>query len=200
MFKFPLFLILTMMTLNSQAAKLMILGDSLSAGYQMPLEQSWPVLLNQQWKQKGKHSIINASISGETSDGALRRLAQLLEIHKPNVVLIELGANDGLRGFAPQQTKQNLSEIIKKIHATQAKSILMQIRLPKNYGRRYLEMFEALYPQLAKEYELPMIEFLLEDIYFKPELMMADGIHPLPSTQKHIAERLNKQLSPLMTK
>jgi len=196
MFKLPLILIITMMTFNSHAAKLMILGDSLSAGYQMPVEKSWPVLLNQQWQ--GKHSIINASISGETTDGGLRRLEQLLLIHKPDFVLIELGANDGMRGFVPLQIKQNLSNIIKTSQASQAKVILMQIQLPKNYGKRYIQMFEGIYPELAQEHSIDLIGFLLEDIIFKPELMMSDGIHPLPSTQAHIAQRLQKQLKELM--
>lgn len=120
-----------------QAQTLLVLGDSLSAGYQMQAEQSWPALLNEKWRQQGgEHTLINASISGETTQGGLARLPALLETHKPDWVLIELGANDGLRGFAPAITRANLTKMIELTRAHQAKTVLTQILLPRNYGAR----------------------------------------------------------------
>ena len=121
-----------------QAQTLLVLGDSLSAGYQMQAEQSWPALLNEKWQQQGgEHRLINASISGETTQGGLARLPTLLEEHKPDWVLIELGANDGLRGFAPAITRANLTKMVELAKASQAKTVLTQIQLPRNYGARY---------------------------------------------------------------
>ncbi len=139
------FLLLFLFTCRAMAADtLLILGDSLSAGYRMAANAAWPALLNEQWQ--AKTPVVNASISGDTSQQGLARLPALLKQHQPRWVLVELGGNDGLRGFPPQQTEQTLRTIIKDIKAANAEPLLMQIHLPANYGRRYNEAFGAIYP------------------------------------------------------
>ncbi|MDU2544181.1 MAG: multifunctional acyl-CoA thioesterase I/protease I/lysophospholipase L1, partial [Klebsiella sp.] len=132
------FLFLFLFTCRAMAADtLLILGDSLSAGYRMAANAAWPALLNEKWQ--AKTPVVNASISGDTSQQGLARLPALLKQHQPRWVLVELGGNDGLRGFPPQQTEQTLRTIIKDIKAANAEPLLMQIHLPANYGRRYNE-------------------------------------------------------------
>ncbi len=195
MLRFLCLLLCLLGSTSLQAAKLLILGDSLSAGYQMATEQSWPALLDQYWQQQSSdHSVINASISGETTDGGLRRLPRLLAKHKPDWILVELGANDGLRGFSPAQTRLHLQQIVRTAREAGSKPVLMQIRLPRNYGKRYLQLFESIYPELAAAESLPLLPFLLEEIALKPELMMADGLHPTAAAQAQIATSVRLQL------
>ena len=185
---------------SAQAQTLLVLGDSLSAGYQMPAEQSWPALLNEKWQQQGgEHKLINASISGETTQGGLARLPALLEEHKPDWVLIELGGNDGLRGFAPAITRANLTKMVALAKASQTKTVLTQIQLPRNYGARYLQPFEQIVPQLAQANGLPLMPFFLDDIVLRPELMMNDGIHPTAAAQPQIRDRVARFIEPLLT-
>ena len=185
---------------SAQAQTLLVLGDSLSAGYQMPAEQSWPALLNEKWQQQGgEHKLINASISGETTLGGLARLPALLEEHKPDWVLIELGGNDGLRGFAPAITRANLTKMVALAKASQTKTVLTQIQLPRNYGARYLQQFEQIFPELAQANGLPLMPFFLDDIVLRPELMMNDGIHPTAAAQPQIRDRVARFIEPLLT-
>ena len=185
---------------SAQAQTLLVLGDSLSAGYQMPAEQSWPALLNEKWQQQGgEHKLINASISGETTQGGLARLPALLEEHKPDWVLIELGGNDGLRGFAPAITRANLTKMVELAKASQAKTVLTQIQLPRNYGARYLQQFEQIFPELAQANDLPLMPFFIDDIVLRPELMMNDGIHPTAAAQPQIRDRVANFIEPLLT-
>ena len=185
---------------SAQAQTLLVLGDSLSAGYQMPAEQSWPALLNEKWQQQGgEHKLINASISGETTQGGLARLPALLEEHKPDWVLIELGANDGLRGFAPAITRANLTKMVELAKASQAKTVLTQIQLPRNYGARYLQQFEQIFPELAQANGLPLMPFFIDDIVLRPELMMNDGLHPTAAAQPQIRDRVASFIEPLLT-
>ncbi|MNH72458.1 Arylesterase precursor [compost metagenome] len=185
---------------SAQAQTLLVLGDSLSAGYQMPAEQSWPALLNEKWQQQGgEHKLINASISGETTQGGLARLPALLEEHKPDWVLIELGGNDGLRGFAPAITRANLTKMVALAKASQTKTVLTQIQLPRNYGARYLQQFEQIFPELAQANALPLMPFFLDDIVLRPELMMNDGIHPTAAAQPQIRDRVARFIEPLLT-
>ncbi|MBP8113579.1 MULTISPECIES: arylesterase [Aeromonas] len=185
---------------SAQAQTLLVLGDSLSAGYQMPAEQSWPALLNEKWQQQGgEHKLINASISGETTQGGLARLPALLEEHKPDWVLIELGGNDGLRGFAPAITRANLTKMVALAKASQTKTVLTQIQLPRNYGARYLQQFEQIFPELAQANGLPLMPFFLDDIVLRPELMMNDGIHPTAAAQPQIRDRVANFIEPLLT-
>ena len=185
---------------SAQAQTLLVLGDSLSAGYQMPAEQSWPALLNEKWQQQGgEHKLINASISGETTQGGLARLPALLEEHKPDWVLIELGGNDGLRGFAPAITRANLTKMVALAKASQTKTVLTQIQLPRNYGARYLQQFEQIFPELAQANGLPLMPFFLDDIVLRPELMMNDGLHPTAAAQPQIRDRVASFIEPLLT-
>lgn len=178
------------------ATTLLVLGDSLSAGYQMPLEKAWPSLLPNMMAEKGKPiNVINGSISGDTTGNSLARLPKLLTDHNPDYVLIELGANDGLRGFSPRTIESNLSSIISHIKAANAAPVLMQIHVLPNYGKRYTQAFSALYPKVADLHQIPLLPFLLEPILLDhPQWMMEDGLHPKPDAQPWIAEFVSKQL------
>lgn len=156
------------------AQRLLILGDSLSAAYGMQEAEGWVALLAQHAPVK----LINGSISGETTGGGLARLPALLQQHQPDWVLIELGGNDGLRGFSPALIADNLQQMIDLVKQHNAQPILMQIRIPPNYGPRYIERFTAIYPQLAAENTIALWPFFMDEIAIQPELMMADGIHP----------------------
>ena len=178
---------------------LLIVGDSLSAGYNIPVEESWPVLLPAQLKQKNqKIKIINASISGDTSGNGLARLPALLKEHQPDYVLIELGANDGLRGFSPNIISKNLSAIIDDVRTNNAKPILMQIRVPTNYGKRYGDAFAKIYPTLSEQKNTPIMPFFLEQVITKPEWMLSDGLHPNVKAQQWIAEFIATELGKII--
>ncbi|MFS2225190.1 multifunctional acyl-CoA thioesterase I/protease I/lysophospholipase L1 [Pantoea sp. B65] len=193
---YPFLLLLLLISRVASADTLLILGDSLSAGYRMPASVAWPALLNDKWQKQP--NVINGSISGDTATQGLSRLPALLKQHQPQWVLIELGGNDGLRGFPPQNVEQDLRKIITDIQAAKAQPLLMQIRLPANYGRRYNEAFSSIYPKLAQEYSIPLIPFFMEQVYLKPEWMQQDGIHPSPDAQAFIASQMAKQLAPLV--
>lgn len=178
---------------------ILILGDSLSAGYQMPIEQSWPSLLPDQLKQKGINAtIINGSISGDTSGNGLQRLPALLKQHNPDWVIVELGANDGLRGFPPATIKQNLDQIISLAKAKNSHVALMQIMVPPNYGKRYTQAFANLYPEVAKQQDIPLLPFFLKDVIVKPEWMKQDGLHPKAEAQPWIAEYMASQIQSIL--
>ncbi|CAX56337.1 Acyl-CoA thioesterase I [Erwinia pyrifoliae Ep1/96] len=182
------------MTLRAAAADtLLVLGDSLSAGYRMSASAAWPALLNEKWQKSP--AIINGSISGDTTAQGLARLPALLKQHQPRWVLIELGGNDGLRGFPPQQVEQDLNQAIAQIQAAKAQPLLMQVRLPANYGKRYTDSFAAIYPRLASQHAIPLVPFFMEQVYLKPEWMQDDGIHPNPVAQPFIADLMAKQLA-----
>ncbi|MEW5291151.1 multifunctional acyl-CoA thioesterase I/protease I/lysophospholipase L1 [Erwinia papayae] len=194
---YPFLILMLLMTLRAAAADtLLVLGDSLSAGYRMSASAAWPALLNDKWQKSP--AVINGSISGDTATQGLARLPALLKQHQPRWVLIELGGNDGLRGFPPQNIAQDLSKIISQVKAANAQPLLMQIRLPANYGRRYTESFSGIYPKLAQELSVPLVPFFMEQVYLKPEWMQPDGIHPAADAQPFIAELMAKTLAPLV--
>ncbi|PFG58231.1 acyl-CoA thioesterase-1 [Vibrio sp. ES.051] len=175
--------------------KLLVLGDSLSAGYQMPIESSWPSLLPDVLLEHGQDvTVINASISGDTTGNSLARLPQLLNQHTPDMVLIQLGANDGLRGFPPQLITSNLSKMITMIKDSGADVVMMQIRVPPNYGKRYSDMFYDIYPKLAAHQQVKLMPFFLEKVVTKSEWMMDDGLHPTPEAQPWIADFVAQEL------
>ncbi|WP_420778844.1 arylesterase [Rheinheimera sp. UJ51] len=176
--------VLFIISQNALAQKFMILGDSLSAAYGLQESQGWPALL----AEKTELTLINASISGETTGGALARLPALLKEHQPTWVLVELGGNDGLRGFTPQLIEDQLQQIIITAKQHNAQPILMQIRIPPNYGPRYVERFTAIYPTLAEQHQIPLWPFFMDEIAIKPELMMQDGIHPTAEAQPLIRD------------
>lgn len=186
---------------SGHATTLLVYGDSLSAGYQLPVEKSWPALLGQEWKDQGLDlQIVNASVSGETTQGGLARLDQALHTHAPDWVLLELGANDGLRGLPPSLTRKNLDQMIRRIQQRGARALLVQIRIPPNYGARYIRQFETLYPELAEQYQIPLIPFFMESIITDPTLLLNDGLHPNSQGQEKIRDQLAPILTPLLTR
>ncbi len=168
----------------NDAPTVLILGDSLSAGYGIDVDQSWTTLLQERLEQKGyEHRVVNASISGETTEGGAERIGSALERFNPQVVVIELGGNDGLRGFPPARTRANLETMIDASRDSGAAVALLGIRIPPNYGRRYTQAFEAVFRDVAEENSLPWIEFFLEGVALNDALMQADGIHPNAEAQ-----------------
>jgi len=193
------FLLLSIVAALGHASTLLVLGDSLSAGYRMDAGQSWPSLLDDYWREQGlEMRVVNASISGETTDGGLARLPELLNKYHPDWVLIELGANDGLRGFPPMVTRRNLDRILALSADAGARPVLTQIRLPPNYGERYIRLFEAIYPDLADKHAVPLMPFFLKSIIGHPELMLEDGLHPKPEAQPLIRDQVAEFLAPML--
>jgi len=181
----------------ASAKTLMVLGDSISAGYGIEVGKAWVDLLQQKFNQQGSgHVIHNESISGDTTAGGLARLDQALRRHKPDLVLLELGANDGLRGLSPQEMKNNLAEIVRRCRQAGSEVLLLGMKIPPNYGKRFIDIFYNIYPQLADEMKLPFMPFILEDIALKPDLMQADGLHPNTDAQPLIAEKVLAFLQP----
>lgn len=185
------FFVLVFFSQISQAQKLLILGDSLSAAYGMQQQQGWPYLL----QQRTDWQLINASISGETTAGGVARLPALLQQHQPDAVLIELGGNDGLRGHAIDTIESNLNEIITLVKQHKAAPVLMQIRIPPNYGPRYGQQFSGIYPQLAEKHQITLWPFFMDEIAVKSDLMLGDGIHPNSEAQPFISEFVGRLLA-----
>jgi acyl-CoA thioesterase-1 len=158
---------------------IVVLGDSLSSGYGLSLGESWVSKLEARLKAEGYgYEVVNASIAGDTSSGGLARLPSLLEAHRPRVVIIELGGNDGLRGQPVQTLRENLSRIIELALGHGAAPILAGIRIPPNYGPRYTSAFAGVYPEIADDFGIPLVGFLMEDVALDGELMQPDGLHP----------------------
>lgn len=182
-----------------QAKTLLILGDSLSAAYGMPVEAGWVALLKQRLVRQGlTHKVVNASISGETTLGAKSRLSKLLTEHVPGLVIIELGGNDGLRGFKLDEIKRNLYAMISMIQQTRADVLLIPMQLPPNYGKAYNEKFRSIYTEISAQTNIALSEFILKDIAINPELMQADGIHPLASAQAIMLDNIWPSLRVLL--
>jgi acyl-CoA thioesterase-1 len=157
----------------------LVFGDSLSAGYGIDVDQSWPALLQSRLESQGyEHRVINASISGETTEGGVTRIGSTLENFSPELVILELGGNDGLRGFPPERMKANLQAIIETTKASGAAVVMLGIKIPSNYGPRYTGAFENVYRELANELGVLWIEFFMDGVALNEELMQDDGIHP----------------------
>jgi acyl-CoA thioesterase-1 len=179
---------------------LLIYGDSISAGYGMDTEKQWSEELQKILiKEKISLTIINKSLSGETTGGGLSRLENIIVNSKPSYILIELGGNDALRGYPPAKIKNNIQEMIDLSIGKGVKVLLMQIRILPNYGKRYQASFESLYVEVSEENNIPLIPFMLNDIALNKELMLDDGIHPNATAQPLIAEFLYTNLLPLMS-
>lgn len=186
---------------HAESRTVLVLGDSLSAGYGLTIEQGWVELLKQRLAAEAwPVEVVNASISGETTDGGLRRLPELLERHKPALVIIELGANDGLRGFALESIRTNLTQMVRLVQQHGAKPLLVGIRIPPNYGSRYSEPFFIQYQDIAKENSIPLVPFLLEGVAAQPGMMQADGLHPTAAAQPRLLDTVWLQLRPLLPK
>ncbi len=181
------------------SAKLLVLGDSLSAAYGLKQQQGWVSLLQNKWyNEQIPIEIVNAAVSGETTDGGLARLPRLLEQHAPTHVLLELGGNDGLQGHNINKVKTNLSAMVELAQNAGAEVYLQEMQIPTNYGRRYTQMFTNSFDEIASQYHIEKIPFFLEDIALKPELMQNDGIHPNLEAQPMIAEFMYNALTPLV--
>nr|WP_251309356.1 arylesterase [Halomonas sp. NCCP-2165] len=176
--------------------RLLVMGDSLSAAYGIEARQGWVALLER--RLDGRAEVINASISGETSGGGAARLPDLLGQHAPDIVLLELGGNDGLRGLPPGQLETNLRRMIEASRAAEAEVLLLGIDIPPNYGQAYREAFTGVYRRLADEHDLPLVPFLLEGVALNRELMQADGIHPTAEAQPRILANVWPVLAPLL--
>jgi len=180
--------------------RLLVLGDSLSAAYGIEVQQGWVSLLEQRVAAKYPHKVINASVSGETTGGGLARLPALLEQHKPELVIVELGGNDGLRGYPLNVMQQQLVDIIEKSRAAGATVVLVGMQIPPNYGPRYTNRFRDIYKELAEKFELPLVEFLLDGVATDAALMQRDGIHPTAAAQEKILDNVWPVLQPLLVR
>lgn len=178
---------------------ILVLGDSLSAAYEMELSQSWPSLLQDRLTENGHaYRVFNSSIVGDTTQSGLARLPRLLSEYHPLVVIIELGGNDGLRGLPLDVTSGNLQSMIEQSQAAGALVVLAGIRLPPNYGMTYTERFSEMYSELANDGQILFIPFLLEGIALDPDLMLEDGIHPSAEAQPLVLENVWQALEPVL--
>ncbi|ANF81325.1 arylesterase [Acinetobacter sp. NCu2D-2] len=183
---FSLMLISACLLTNLSYAKtIMILGDSISAGYGMSPAQTWVSLLDKRLAQQypKQHKVVNASVSGETTSGALARLPKLLQTYRPNIVVIELGGNDGLRGQPPQAIQKNLESLVKQSQNAKAKVILFGMKIPPNYGQAYSKAFENNYKVVSQKYQVKLLPFFLEGVAGNKTLMQSDLIHPNAKAQ-----------------
>nr|WP_314489631.1 arylesterase [uncultured Pseudomonas sp.] len=181
------------------AGTVLVVGDSISAGFGLNTGQGWVNLLQKRLGQEGNPTqVVNASISGDTSAGGLARLPALLKAHTPELVVVELGGNDGLRGQAPDQLQQNLASMIDQARDSGAKVALLGMRLPPNYGVRYTTAFANVYTDLAKAKDVPLVPFFLEGVGGVPQLMQADGIHPAQGAQQRLLENAWPVIEPLL--
>jgi len=199
MTRFLFAVIVSLMSMAATAKSIVVLGDSISAGYGIEVSQGWVTLLQQKLNEKDKgHIIHNDSISGDTTAGGLARINQALTLDKPDIVIIELGANDGLRGLPPELIKSNLAEIAHRAQQAGAKVLLLSMKIPPNYGKRYIDLFYNIYPQLATELGVPYVPFIMEDVALTKDMMQQDGLHPNANGQPVIADKVWRQLLPLL--
>ena len=183
------------------APNIVIYGDSLSAAYGLPQGAGWPTLLQERLKQKKfNYNVVNVSISGETSAGGAARIALTVRETRPAVLVLALGANDGLRGLPVAQLRDNLAAIIKAAKAVKCQVIVVGMRMPPNYGQRYTEQFQSSFTDLAKAQRLALVPFLLEGVAQRPELFQQDQLHPTEAAQPLILENVWKALNPLLKK
>ena len=168
----------------AEAPTVLIFGDSLSAGFGMDVDQSWGALLQKRLASQGyEHRVVNASISGETTEGGATQIAAAIDEFSPELIILELGGNDGLRGFPPARIKKNLMAIAERARASGADVVLLGIRIPTNYGSRYTQAFEAVYRDVASELDIEWIEFFMEGVALNDELLQEDRIHPNEAAQ-----------------
>jgi len=170
---------------------LLVVGDSLSAGFGVAVDATWVALLQRRLNDQGYgYRVVNSSISGDTTGAARSRLPRALEVHHPAVVVLELGGNDGLRGLPVRQIRDNFQFMIERAQASGAQVVLAGMRMPPNYGPEYTEQFHALYGELAQRYAIPVVDFFLEGVAFDPRLMQGDGIHPTSAAQPRLLDNI----------
>lgn len=189
--------IFSAMTFANQPT-ILVMGDSLSAGYGIKLEEGWVYLLQQDLSKKQKAKIVNASVSGETTSGGLTRLPALLNKHKPDIVIIELGGNDGLRGQPLKIMQENLQAMITSSQTIGAKVVIAGMQIPTNYGPRYTKQFKEIYPMLAEKNKTYLIPFFLEGVATHDELIQKDGIHPTAEAQPILLKNVLSVLLPIL--
>lgn len=178
-------------TVQSAEETIVVLGDSLSSAHGFAADQSWVALLAERLEREAYgYEVVNASISGDTTSGGLARLPRLLDVHDPAVVIIELGGNDGLRGQPVASMKDNLGQMIELVQEAGAEPVLAGIRIPPNYGVSYTEMFTSMYSELAQEYEIALVPFLMEGVALNSKLMQGDRIHPNAEAQPVMLENV----------
>jgi acyl-CoA thioesterase-1 len=178
---------------------ILVYGDSLSAAYGLAQDAGWPTLLQSRLKQKGMdYTVTNASISGETTSGGAARIAEALRTHRPAVVIVALGANDGLRGLPLAQMRANLAKIVRASQIAKCRVLLVGMRLPPNYGESYTRQFAQVYTELAREYKTALDPFLLEGVADQRELFQADNLHPTAEAQTLILDNVWKALAPML--
>lgn len=183
----------------ASGGNLLVLGDSLSAAYGLPRQAGWVTLLEERLRErKFNHRVVNASISGETSAGGASRIEGLLRQHRPAVLILALGGNDGLRGLPPAQLQSNLESMIRAARQRNTKVLLVGMRMPPNFGPAYTREFAAVYADLARRHRTAFVPFLLEGFADRPEYFLADGIHPNAAAQPLILDRVWSALAPLL--
>lgn len=199
---FPFFLCAPASAADAADATVLVLGDSISAAYGIAREDGWVALLQRRLDERRKagaanRTVVNASISGDTTDGGLRRLPELLERHSPAVVIIELGGNDGLRGFPAARIEANLGAMVKTAQAAGARALLVGIPMAPNYGRRYVEAYAAAFTDAAERYDTPLASVRIEDL-LQPGMIQQDGIHPTTRAQPLLLETVWRKLEKML--
>ncbi len=178
---------------------IVVFGDSLSAGYGLPQGTGWVSLLEHRLRrEKLGYDVVNASISGETAFGGRNRIGSVLQEHRPAVVIVELGANDGLRGSAVETTRANLIAIVAACHKAGAKVLLVGMRIPPNYGPVYTRRFEAMFAEVARQQNASLVPFMLQGFAEKREMFQADGVHPVAEAQPRMLDNIYKRLRALL--
>ncbi len=184
---------------GNEAPVILIFGDSLSTGYGFDRDAAWPSLLEERLEEAAlPHRVVNASRSGETTTGATRRFPDALDQHRPEVAVIQLGGNDGLRGLPVTAMRDNLATLVERAQEAGAAVLLVGIRLPPNYGPAYLEQFEAVYPEIASDYDTALVPFLLDGVWDRPGMLQEDRIHPTAEAQPLMLEIVWEALAPLL--
>ena len=184
---------------HAAAKSILVLGDSLSAAYGIAADRGWVALLGERLaRERPDYRVVNSSVSGETSAGGRARIAGELARHKPAVVVVELGGNDGLRGLPPAQMRDNLAAIITAAQQSGARVLLAGMRMPPNYGPDYTQRFEAVFDELHRRYRTAWLPFLLEGVAEQPQLFQGDNLHPSAEAQPVILENIWRPLRPLL--
>lgn len=182
----------------SAQTTVLVIGDSISAGYNVELEDGWVNLLRQRLQEQGDYRVINASISGNTSTMGVGRTPSLLKKHQPDIVIIELGGNDGLQGHPVKVMRNNLGTMVDLSQKADAKVLLVGIQIPPNYGKRYTDEFFATFPDIAEQYDVPLVPFILDKVATVDELMQNDGVHPTADAQPILLDNIWPYLEPLL--
>ncbi|MDC0178416.1 arylesterase [Woeseiaceae bacterium] len=192
-------ILLTFQMSLAASPTIMVLGDSLSSAYGIPTNRGWVALLRQRLDELGySHEVINASISGETTRGAGERLDELVAMHQPQLLIVELGGNDGLRGMSLKEMRENLNDIVDRSIGAGCRVLLVTMRLPPNYGSVYTDQFESIYGEVAQSTGAALAPFFLESIAGRPHLMQADGIHPRAQAQQQMLDNIWPVLAKLL--